>query len=291
MINKLLEDILKKEGLFVPWVFTKKQFNILKKRNANMPLSNAEKKSLYTSIKKKMGAMESLSRGQKDIEYWINGPNEIMPSRLFEAKKLLDEYSRKYDKVFISGSFLFSKKFEDIDVFIIKERGYKEALEGNKHLIFLTEKRLRNPIFQSASLISVSNFAIPRKMRRKKPSLHELMATYHEAVIERLRKEKKPESLRRLIFDYNLFCNNRLLNGKELNAIAWKMQPSDIDGLIKGLCTSLFSRKYLYVEIHSYIKTLEESIKNIKPNAHLLEYINTYEEMIYGRQRSKAEIA
>src|SRR3989338_1982426 len=151
MINKLLEDILKKEGLFVPWVFTKKQFNILKKRNANMPLSNAEKKSLYTSIKKKMGAMESLSRGQKDIEYWINGPNEIMPSRLFEAKKLLDEYSRKYDKVFIIGSFLFSKKFEDIDVFIIKERGYKEALEGNKHLIFLTEKRLRNPIFQSAS--------------------------------------------------------------------------------------------------------------------------------------------
>ncbi|MDO8740906.1 MAG: hypothetical protein Q7J54_05035 [Candidatus Woesearchaeota archaeon] len=291
MNEKILKIVAEKEELFVPLIFTEKQFSVLKKYSNRLRLSNAEKKSLYTSVKKKMEALDSLSREQKDREYWVSGSSEIIPARLAEAKKLIDGYSKKHDKVFIAGSFLFSKEFNDIDVFIIAKKGYKEKWDENKHVIFLSEKRLTNPVFQSASLISASNFMIPNNAKKKKPSLSRLMGTYHEAVIEHMRKEKKPESVRRLVFDYNLFCRNRLLNGRELKEISSKIKLEHLDMLMKELCKNIFSETYLYVEVHTYIKTLEESIKNIKPNSHLVRFKNAYEEMIYGRQKSKAEIA
>src|SRR3989338_7217255 len=291
MNEDILKIILRKKELFVPLIFTEKQVGVLRKRSAKAKLSNAEKKAIYTSIKKKMEALNLLLREQKDKEYYTNSPAEIMPARLAEAKKLIDSYSKKYDKVFIAGSFLFSNEFNDIDIFIIGKRGYKEKWNDNKHLIILSEKRLKDPVFQSASLISLSNFIMPKKVKKKKPSLSELMTTYHEAVIEHINKEKKPESIRRLAFDYYLFCKNMLLNGKELKNISEKIKLNDLDMLIKGLCKKLFSEAYLYIEVHTYIKTLKESINSIKPNSHLVRFRNTYEEMIYGRQRSKTEAA
>ncbi len=291
MDRNILKIVLKRKELFVPLIFTEKQFGILKRYDARLKLSNAEKKSLYTSVKKKMEALESFSMEQKGNEHYINSPSEIIPDRLAKAKEILDEHSKRYSRVFISGSFLFSEEFNDIDVFVIMQKGYKEKSEGNVHTIFLSEKRLANPVFQSASLISVSNFIIPRKTKKKKPNLSELMTTYHESVIEYLRKEKKPEAVRRLIFDYHLFCRNHLLDGKELKEISKKIKFEEMDNFIKELCRKLFSKTYLYVEVHSYIKTLEESIKHIKPNSHLIRFRNTYEEMIYGEQRNKAEAA
>ncbi|MEA2036980.1 MAG: hypothetical protein U9O94_05695 [Nanoarchaeota archaeon] len=288
MNEKTLEIVLGKKTLFVPLIFTNKQFNILEKYSRGLRLSNAEKKALYTSIKKKMEALDSFLIEQKDLEYWVNSPDEIIPSRLKEAKKILEEYSKKHKMVFIAGSFLFSKRYGDMDIFVIRERGYKEEHDGNKHIVFLPEKKLFAPIFQSASLISVSNFRIPKKLRKKRHSLSEIMATYHEAVIERMRKEEKPEAIRNLVFEYNLRCKD-LINGKQLKEISDKVTLDEMDIIMKTLCMKLFSATYLYVEVHTYIQTLKESIKNIKLNKHLIIFKNTYEEMIYGRQRSKAE--
>ena len=290
MNKNILKIILRKREQFVPLIFTEKQFDVLARYSSGLKLSNAEKKALYTSINKKIGALELLHREQKG-EYYIYGSSDIIPSRLEEAKKLIDKYSEKYSKVFVSGSFLFSEKFGDIDIFIIREKGYKEVTENNIHLIFLAEKRLSNPVFQSASLISVSNFIIPKKIKKKKLSLSGLMSMYHEAVIETMKKEKKPEAVRNLIFYHNLFYKNKLISPKELREISEKIRLPEIDLLIKELCKAIFSKSYLYVEIHEYIKTLKESINNIKPNEHLIRFKNTYEELIYGRQRGKAEAA
>ena len=43
--------------------------------------------------------------------------NMILKERIDEAQKILDEIPAK--SVFITGSFLFSEKYRDIDVFII----------------------------------------------------------------------------------------------------------------------------------------------------------------------------
>jgi hypothetical protein len=291
MNKNILKIILRRKGQFVPLIFTEKQFDVLARYSSGLKLSNAEKKALYTSISKKIGALEALYREQKKGEYYVYGSSDITPSRLEEAKRLIDKYSEKYSRVFVSGSFLFSEKFGDIDIFIIREKGYKEVAEENTHLIFLSEKRLSNPVFQSASLISVSNFIIPKRIEKKKPSLSEIMSIYHESVIEAMKKEKKPEAVRNLIFYHSLFFKHRLMNPKELRETAGKIKISEMDLFIKDLCKALFSRSYLYVEIHEYIKTLRESINNIRPNEHLIRFRNTYEELIYGRQRGKAEAA
>ena len=285
MNKKILENIIKNKHLFVPLIFTEKQLTVIIKYNKNLKLTNAEKKALYTSVRKKIEALSTISIEQTD--YSINSPDKIIKERLKKARIILDEY--RGNKAFISGSFLFSEDYNDIDIFIIRKKGYKEKWEKDRHIIMLSEKRLKNPVFQSASMISVSNFIIERKLERKKPSLSEIMTTYHEAVIEFLKKDSKPESIRRIIFNYNLFCRNKILDGKELRTETDKIKIDNLDYMIKGLCKKLFSKTYLYVEIHEYIKTLTESIKKISLNDHLVRYRKTYEEMIYGR--IKTEIA
>ena len=124
-----------------------------------MRLSNAEKKALYTSINKKIDALSSLII-KNDNEYYIQGSREIIEEKIEEAKRLIENYAENLNKVFIGGSFLFEKDYNDVDIFIIRKKGYKESWDGKYHIIQLSEGRLSEPIFQSASLISVSNFVI-----------------------------------------------------------------------------------------------------------------------------------
>ena len=288
MNDEILKVILKNESRFVPLVFTKKQFNVIFKLKRSMRLSNAEKKALYTSINKKIDALSSLII-KNDNEYYIQGSREIIEEKIEEAKRLIEKYSENLNKVFIGGSFLFEKDYNDVDIFIIRKKGYKESWDGKYHIIQLSEGRLSEPIFQSASLISVSNFLIPKILIKSRPSLSELISTYHEAVIERLNREKKPEMIRRLIFDYYLFCKNEIINGKALKEYSIKATLGELDNLIKELLINLFSENYLYIELHEYVKTLVESIKNINPKEHLERYIKTYEDLIYERPKNKGE--
>ena len=150
---------------------------------------------------------------------------------------------------------------------------------------------MEKPIFQSAAKISISTFPIPSKSVKKKPKLSEVMSTYHEAVIECINKEKKPEMTRHLIFDYYLFCKNYILDPKSLQEFVKNTSLDHLATYIKELFTALFSKSYLYVGIHWYIQTLEEDIKSTKHNKNLVEYKKTYEELLYGRQRSKEAVA
>jgi len=290
MNENLLKIVLDHEKDFEPLIFTSKQIKVMKKRKEGRQLSNSEKKALYTSIKRKMEALSILKEGE-GRKLYIAGYENIIEGRLEEAEKLVKEYSVKNDKVFVAGSFLFSKHYNDIDIFIIKEKGYKEKWEGKRHLVFISEKRLARPIFQSAAKISISTFPIPSKLAKKRPQLSEVMSTYHEAVIECMNKEKKPEMTRHLISDYYLFCKNTILEPKMLQELVKSASLDNLAAYIKELFTALFSKSYLYVGIHWYVQTLEEDIKSTKHNKNLIQYKKTYEELLYGRQRDKEAIA
>ena len=289
MNEDLLKTIVRHWKDFEPLIFTGKQLKVIKKRLEGIRLSNSERKALYTSIKKKMEAL-SILIGEERRGLYITGHEHILEDRLEEAENLIKEYSA-HGKVFIAGSFLFSRHYNDIDLFIIMEKGYKEKWEGNKHVVFISEKKLERPVFQSAAKISISTFPIPSKLSKRKPKLSEAMSTYHEAVIEIRSKDKKREMVRHLIFDYYLFCKNELLNPKRLRELVKGGSLELLDTCIKELCTALFSKSYLYVGIHWYIQTLEEDIRATKHNKNLIQYKKTYEELLYGRQRSKGAIA
>lgn len=280
MNDKIIKELLENRELFVPLIFTQKQFNTLKKRAENKKLSNSEKKSLYTTIKKKMECLNFIN-----TRIYVSGIEHILPERLEAAQKIIHQNKGKYEKIFIAGSFLFSNEYNDIDVYIIAKKGYREEWKGNQHLIFVSENKLTKPIFQSAAMISVSNFLIPRSLLKKKPKLQEIMSTYHEAVIEFLNKEKKPEMIRNLIFYYNLFCLNTIINSEELQNEIKHITLQKINDVAKELLSYLFSKSYLYEGISWYVDMLENDIKAIEQNKNLIEYKKTYEELLYGRNK------
>lgn len=285
----ILKNVLENKERFVPLIFTEKQHNVLEKYSRHSKLSNAEKKALYTSITKKMSALDSIKIEAKE-EYFINGRNKIIPSRIEEAKNIINEYSKKYKKVFVSGSFLFSKEYGDIDIFIVRERKYDEKWEDKRHIVFVTEKRLSRPVFQSAAMISVANFIIPSKIEKRPVKLGEFMSSYHEAVIEIMSNYDR-DLTRYIVFTYYTEIKNRFLDGFELNSIVKSITLDEIDEIVKDVIKKLFSKKYIYIEVHEYLKTLKDTIKTEKPIDNLIRYINAYEGLIYGKRRIKAETA
>ena len=287
MNDNLIRLVLENEHALIPLIFTKKQIMALRKKHEGKSLSNAQRKAMSTSIRKKIEALDALF-GRNDV--YIRGSERFIQGRLEQAEQILEEYS-SFGKVFIAGSFLFSREYNDIDIFIITRRGYKEEWRGNRHIIYLTEKRLSKPIFQSTAKISLSTFPIPNRIEKKRPKLENLMSDYHEAVIEKMGTEEKQEAARRLVFAYWLFVGGTLPDASGLSKKTEQATLDDLDSMMGELCKKLFSKHYLYIAVHTYIKTLKESIKNIKPNEHLVRYRNAYEKMIYGRERGKAETA
>lgn len=286
MDKYLLKNILANKDRFVPLIFTPKQMAVLEKSFRQEKLTPAEKKSLYTSVTKKIRALELIRPEPKD-EFYIKGGELILPERIAEAKEIIRQFPGQ--EVFIAGSFLFSRNYNDIDIHILKERGYKEIIEGNKHLIYLARNKLKEAVFQSAALISVSNFENTLKPKPRKIFLSQLMSLYHEAIIELMQNDRKKENLRELIFSYHYICQRKLVDAYELKKIAKKIRISEADGMFKSLCRKLFSRTYLYIKCLEYIQTLKESIKNIAQNIHLKHYLKIYEELIYGTRGNPAE--
>ncbi|MDD9953638.1 MAG: hypothetical protein OXR66_04845 [Candidatus Woesearchaeota archaeon] len=273
MNKKILNIIKANKDLFVPAIFTAKQFATLQKKR----LTATEKKAYYTSIKKKLAALACIE-GQN---YFITGAQHI--KRYEQAQEILEQY-KQYDNVFIGGSFLFAKNYNDIDIFILRKRGYKEERRGNHHIIFLTEKQLRQPLFQSIARISVSTFPLLRVYEKKKPKLADLMSMYHEAIIEHMQKHQT-DARRTFIFQHFLHCKGKLLHPKRLEHCIRRSTANELDCYMKELCSTLFSQTYLYVDLQSYIKTITATIQHTKPNRHLRRYKATYEELIYGRRK------
>jgi hypothetical protein len=279
----ILKTILDNKSAFVPVIFTNKQVSIIKKYIQHEKLSYNEQHILYTGIKRKMVAMEILVSGKENLV--ITGRDKIIQKRIPLAVKLLKRFSP--NNAFISGSFLFKEKYSDIDIFVIVRRGYKEVHEDTLHIIYLTQKRLLSQVFQSASLISIANFQIPSKVNRSQLKLSDIMALYHETVIEIMDKERR-EMARKLVFEYYLAIKNHLLDGKDLQEITQTVDLVALGNMVKEIIKKKYSLSYIYVALQSYVATLTETMRSEK-GENLKKYKELYEEMLDEVRGSKAE--
>jgi len=275
MDKYLLKTVLERKEDVVHLLFTSNQLSIIQKYLDKQELTNSEKKSLYTSIKKKTEAIKKLSL-KKNNDFFIRG--NLIPERVEQAKNIIKQFPG--EKVFLAGSFLFSKNYDDIDIYILKERGYKELHKGNKHIIYLTKKRLKQAIFQSTILNSVSNYDNYLEYNFKKLLLNELMSLYHEAIIEFLEKQSKKESLRNLIFNYYL-SKNKLIDAIKLKQLIKNSSLEKIDFYFSETCKKFYSKKYLYVRFLEYANTLRKTLKNLNNKVHIQHYLKLYERIIH----------
>lgn len=271
MINEICKTVVFNKNFFVPFVFTKKQYFIIKKYLNKKSLNSNEKVYFYGSITKKLRALSLLRQ-----EYFVRGKNMIF-NRIEKSKKILSDIG---GEAFVSGSFLHSKNYEDIDVFVISKKRKQFVKEG-VHYVFITMKDLEKPIFASAMNYCVSNFALPDiKVKTKRFGLENTLLAYQLSISEL--NEDGFKSLKNLIMEYYLVVEGRVLDSFELSKKYDDIKKGDsikkINALTKKLLLNAYSKRYLYLESVNLSKKFAELIKKYE-SSDLIIYKNFFDEL------------
>ncbi len=277
--------VIKNKDKFTPSLFTAKQVDILKKYVNKKELTKTEKTYLYSAIKKKIDALMTLKE-----EYHING-QQMIKQRVKKAKDMLKDLNRD---AFISGSYLYSKEYNDIDIYIISDRR-KDYVDGNKHFMFITEKDLEKPIFYSALQYSIANFSIEDvKPLIKRPGSDDLILDYEQSIVEILNNDDQ-KMIRSILFDYYMHVKKTVLDSfsvynkyKEIKRMKERNKIKIINQMVRELLLKLYSKKYMYYELLSFIKQLRNTLEKYKKKENILIYIDLLTEVKNECRRAQA---
>lgn len=170
--KKIKQDI-------VPVIFTEHQFSLIEKRFSNKPMSKSERSEFSRSISKKMDAIKKISGNAKDV--FIFEEEKMILERKEKAVALINTLSRKFRNkhIIITGSFLFSKIYDDLDVFVISKYEKDDYRQGKMHINYLTEDAYGTLFFQSIARLAISNKLMP-PMKKEAPSIDKLISLYQE---------------------------------------------------------------------------------------------------------------
>ena len=278
MINKVINEIVENKDLFKQ-IFTKKQLIIINKKNESIKLTNSENKQWYSSIKPKLFAINSI---KKNNQIFINCKN-IISERIDKAIEILEKIK---NEGFNSGSFLYSKNYNDIDVFIISKRKKEEIKIEGIHYNFITKKRLKDPIIQSSIRSSISNFLIPKEYELQKLSIFDYMNLFQETSLMIMKEKDDKKDVRDMMFHYLNIKNKDIISGEFLHQkisifmeFSKEKKLEKLKEMIKYLLKN-YRKNYLRKELYSYNKILKEDINNFKKNNHLKYYLETYKEVL-----------
>ena len=144
---------------------------------------------------------------------------EIIEKRITEAEKILNSLPYKY--CFVTGSFLFKKKYKDIDIFVLT-RSKKKIKNTGKRIIIT---RIDFNDIYSLFYHSVSKSCIAKNILPKKPvkiTVADYWGIINEAIPTILnQKNKYHKDIRYLILYTEYLINKRVLDTYELtNRIA-----------------------------------------------------------------------
>ncbi len=268
-----LEEITSKsEELINAKLFTKRQIAVVKKKSQGEKLTLTERTYYYKFILPKINAIAP------EEKIYVNG--SPIPERIHSAKKLLKKIQHKHrrQKIILSGSYLFSKKYNDIDIFIFSKYDKADYQQGKLHISFLPESALDSLFSLSISQTCVSNF----KMENKLPfvDLKNVLATYELLINEILNEEDYSSTLRTFLLQVEYLSKRIILNPQQLSRIASRISTISsvsrylVDNLVIACSEHDFSQ--LHWEIENYLKLKEE----YKESSNIPIYINTYQEVL-----------
>ncbi len=269
---QLAEIISKSKELIQAKIFTKKQITVVKKKLQGEKLTLTERTYYYKFIRPKIIAI------LPSEEIYING--NVRSKRIEPAKKILEKIQRKHrrQKIILSGSYLFSKKYNDIDVFVISKYDKADYQKGKIHVSFLQESALDSLFFSSLAKISISNFKIEEKPQSL--SLKNVLATYELLINEILNKEDYSSTLRIFLLQVEYFSKETILTPQQLSNLAARISTiAHLSRyLVNGLVIACSKRDFLQLhqEINNYLK-LKEDYKN---SSNIPIYVQTYQEVL-----------
>lgn len=165
----------------VPVLFTEHQFQLIQKKFSKKVLSASERNEFSRVVSRKMCAVYALV-GKEYASIFVSGAEKIIPERLVVAKKYLSDFSRKFKghHMFITGSFLYSKKYNDIDVFVVGILEKDDQFVDGFHITFLTEDVYNSLFFASVKKMCVSNREMESFELKEKVNLDKFISLYQE---------------------------------------------------------------------------------------------------------------
>ncbi len=270
MNKEICKTVIERRASFVPSLFTARQAEILERYLAGRKLSRTEQTYLYSAIKKKVDALGALNE-----ESYERGDG-IIRERALKTREMLNRLHK--DKAFISGTFLYSKQYNDIDIYIISNKR-KQYHKGKEHHIFITESDLRKPIFLSAAKCSVANFRIEEKTPIiKRPSFNDLIVTYEMAINEIL-EDSDQKTLRDIIFEYRLQTRREVIDSYTLDRMTKEMisrkkeeKIKEVNRMVKEILLHAYSSRYTYLELIKFLSRLRKDIESLTTNDNLIIY-------------------
>lgn len=198
---------IKKE--IVPILFTEHQFNLIIKRFTNKQLTLSEKNEFSRTISRKMKAINKIAKKEDIITY-----GDIIRER--KGKKIIKELSRRFKNkhILLTGSFLYKKHYNDIDIFVISKYDKENYKEGDYHINYITSNS--GLFFQSISKICISNRRINSKLTEK-PNLDKYISLFQELSNDIISRRKDLKWMLKEFLLYSDFISGSgILGSKEL---------------------------------------------------------------------------
>ncbi len=202
----------------VPAIFTEHQFGLIRKRLSGGKLTDSEKNEFSRSVSRKMKAIYQLT-GKESKNIFIQGKEHILPGRLSQAERILARFSRKFKnrQVIISGSFLYSKKYNDIDIFILSKYEKEDYKSGPYHINYLGEDSRSSLFFHSLARLSVSNKKIEALPIDEKGLIDKLISVFQELYDDIDKKRSGVKStLREFLLLASYLSNQALPDSRQL---------------------------------------------------------------------------
>ena len=146
----------------------------------------------------------------------IYSPDHMIPGRIKEAEKILEKLPYRY--CFITGTFLYNKKYKDVDVFAITRSKKKIQTKKRIKLSIIDFNELHSLFYHSISKMCVAKEVLPKK------ELRATVANYWSIINETVptlinEKENFRKAIRSLVLHTEYLENNKILNSYELRTL------------------------------------------------------------------------
>ena len=270
----------------VPVLFTEHQFYLINKKSKKHKLTASEKVEFSRSISKKIKALAKIM-GKENM--FVYGQEKMIPERLALAKKYLNEFSRRFrnKQVVIAGSFLYSKKYNDIDVFIIEEYDKDDFHREDIHFNYLPPKALNSLFLNSLGKICLANFYLGHLIIKETITSNQIISKYQE--IRQDLAEKKSDwlkiDLREFIIDSYYASNKIILDSIQLrDLLNHYLNHKNKEKLIQKLFVNTLLTGFPNSEIkktsQQMIKSYQEILKKYPRPEYYYPIIDTFQEVL-----------
>lgn len=184
---------------------------------------------------------------------YIYQPEHILPERIKQAEEILKQIPVKH--AFISGSFLFSHKYNDIDLFVISRSKNKFSLPKGVKLNHLDFNQLYSLFYHSLIKICVSKSILP--VRPIKTTIAHYWNIINEIVPEYLNYQNLKQ-LRSLILYTEYYKNNHILDSKELYFLTKDLKDplgyilKEVPGIMTKIGKFSYLKRFFYTQAGFY---------------------------------------